>query len=194
MTQLSAGRAADEVERVLRESEEDHVADHVALGRAGNEVLRLARHEAVEAVDGEPGEKRERVGACHGQLGHVERLVEEDARVLPGELLVPPVRELGRDSRIDVRPGLGVAQQLDGVVRRREHVFQASRHHVSFVVRGHRGSRLSMPPGRSPWRRAWATLKRWVRMAFSACVGIAGDDGLDDRRVLGHRRRRSGRE
>ncbi len=86
--------------------EEDHVADHVALGRAGDEVLRPVDAEALEAVHGEVREQLPGVRPFHRQIGHVVRLVVEDARPLPGELLVPPVRELGRDAGVDVRPGL----------------------------------------------------------------------------------------
>ena len=88
--------APDEVVGVLGQGEQDHIADDVALGRAGDEVLGLAGREAVEAVDAEPGEQGQRVGAFHGELRHVERLVEEDAGLLPRLLLVSPVRELGR--------------------------------------------------------------------------------------------------
>ena len=118
--------AADEVEPVLGEMEEDHVADHVAVGRARDEVLGLVDGEALEAVDGQPGEQLERVRALHREVGHVVRLVVEHAGLLPGRLLVPPVRELGRDPRVDVRAGLRVAQQLHRALDRGEQVFKAS--------------------------------------------------------------------
>ena len=111
--------------------EEDHVADHVAVGRARDEVLRLVDGEALEAVDGELGEQLERVRALHREVGHVVRLVEEHAGLLPGRLLVPPVRELGRDPRVDVRAGLRVAQQLDRALDRGEQVFKAPMTHRS---------------------------------------------------------------
>ena len=116
---VQRGGAADEVVPVLGQEEEDHVADHVAVGRAGHEVLRPVHGEPVEAVHGQAGEQRRRVRALDREVGHVVRLVEEDAGLLPGRLLVAPVRELGRDARIDVRPRLRVAEQLDGARRRR---------------------------------------------------------------------------
>ena len=103
-------RATDEVEPILLEVEEDHVADHVAVRRTGHEVLRPVDAEAVEAVDREMGQQLQGVRALHRQVGHVVRLVVEDARLLPGELLVAPVRELRRHAGVDVRPGLRVAE------------------------------------------------------------------------------------
>ena len=76
------------------EREQDDVADHVAVRGAWHEVLRAVGDEPVEAVDGEPGEQLERVRALDRQVGHVVRLVEEDACPLPCLLLVQPVREL----------------------------------------------------------------------------------------------------
>jgi hypothetical protein len=96
----------DEVELVLGEREEDHVADHVAVGGAGNKVLRAVERPAVEAVDAEVREQRQRSRPSHQQVVHVERLVEEQAACLPRALLVAPVRELRRDAREDVRTGL----------------------------------------------------------------------------------------
>jgi hypothetical protein len=122
-------RAADEVVALLVEREEDHVADHVAGRRTRDELLGLAGGEVGEGVDAQPGEERQRAGALHHQLGHVVALVVEHARLLPGDLLVAPVRELGRHPRIDVRPGLCVAQQLDGVVSRSEQLFQTAVSH-----------------------------------------------------------------
>ena len=103
------GRAADEVEPVLLELEEDHVADHVALRGARHEVLRPVDAEALEAVDRETREQGRRVRPFHRQIVHVVRLVEEDARLLPRALLVPPVRVLGR------HPGKTLAP--DGLLR-----------------------------------------------------------------------------
>ena len=53
------------------------------------------------------------IGPLDVQIGHVVRLIEERAGLAPGTLLVAPVRELAGHLRIDVRPYLRVAHQLD---------------------------------------------------------------------------------
>ena len=132
---VERGRTADEVEAVLGEVEEDHVADHVAVGRARHEVLGLVDAEVLEAVDGRGCESRfSASGPFDREIGHVVRLVEEDAGRLPGLLLVAPVRELGRDARVDVRPSLRVAQELDRALDGRRAGLAGSDHASSSVL------------------------------------------------------------
>ena len=45
--------AADEVEQILVEVEEDHVADHIAVVVTGDELLRPARLKTLEAINAE---------------------------------------------------------------------------------------------------------------------------------------------
>ena len=111
------GRAADEAHPVLVEEEEDPVSDHVAVVVAGDELLRLVHGCVLERVDAEVGEEPDHVGALDVEIRHVVRLVEERARVAPRGLLVPPVRELTRHRRIDVRADLRVARHLDRAAR-----------------------------------------------------------------------------
>ena len=80
---------ADEVEPIVAEREQDHVTDHVTGRCARHEVLGLPDLEAVEAVDREVREQLSGVGALHREVGHVERLVEEDAGLLPGLVARP---------------------------------------------------------------------------------------------------------
>ena len=198
MIQFSAGARPTRLNAVLLEREQDHVADHVAVGSAGHEVLRPAGAEAVEAVDGEPGEQLQRVRAVDGQVVHVERLVEEDAGRLPRPLLVAPVGELRRHAREDVGAGLRVAQQLDGALGRPRADLRDSWWLTSVLPRpGHRTPRLalSMPPGSSPRCTAFATLKRCLRIAASASSGRPATTASTMAVVLGHGRgRASGNE
>ena len=129
-------RASDQIESVLFEVKEDDVADHVAVVIAGDELLGLARSEILEAVHAEHGEHLERVRSLHVHVGHVVRLVEQDARVPPGALFVSPVRELAGDDRVDVRSGLRIAQQFDRTAGGVQHVLEALvTHSVSFRIR-----------------------------------------------------------
>jgi hypothetical protein len=115
---------------------QDHVADDVTVVIAGDELLSLARTEVVEAVHAEHREHLERVGALHVHVGHVVRLIEEDAGVPPGALLVSPVRELGGDDRVDVRPGLRIAQQLNRIAGSVDHILETLlTHSLSFMSR-----------------------------------------------------------
>ena len=52
----------------------------------------------------------DRAGAAQEEIDHVVRLVEQHGSLAPSALLTAPVRELGRDDRIDVRADLRVAQ------------------------------------------------------------------------------------
>ena len=105
--------------------EEDRVSDDVPVVVAHDELLRLVRREVLERVDAEMGEELDRVRALDLEVEHVVRLVEERGRLAPGHLLVPPVRELGRHRRIDVRPDLRVARHLDGAADGLQLLFEA---------------------------------------------------------------------
>ena len=70
-----------------------------------------------------------RLGAPEEQVHHVVGLVVERGRLAPGALLAAPVRELGRDDRVDVGAELRVAQELDRVGRV-EDLLQVRRGHV----------------------------------------------------------------
>ncbi len=110
-------------------AEQDDVSDDVAVGAARHEVLGPVAAEPVEAVHREVAEKLQRIGPLHRQVVHMVREVEEDTGLLPRSLLVSPVRELGRHSRIDVRPRLRVAEQLDRALGSRQDVFEAPMTH-----------------------------------------------------------------
>ena len=53
---IGGGRAADEIEAVFVEIEENGVADHVAVMAAGDELLGLIHLEILESVYAEVGE------------------------------------------------------------------------------------------------------------------------------------------
>ena len=105
-------RPADQVEPVLFEVEQDDVADDVAVVIAGDVLLGLVRAEILEGVHAEVLEDLRRVRSLHVHVGHVVRLVEQDAGLPPRALFVSPVRVLQRNDGIDVRSGLRLAQQL----------------------------------------------------------------------------------
>ena len=105
-------RAADDVERVLAEVEEDRVADHVALGVAAHDLLAGVDLERLEAVHADVGQQLQRVGPLDVQVRHVMRLVEERARFAPRALLVAPVGELVLHHRKGIGTDLGIAQQV----------------------------------------------------------------------------------
>jgi hypothetical protein len=69
--------------------------------------------------------------AFDDQLVHVMRLIEQDGRLAPRDLLVAPVRELRRDDRVDVHADLRVAQKLDGVAMLLQHGAQIVCGHIS---------------------------------------------------------------
>jgi predicted Zn-dependent protease with MMP-like domain len=147
---VERGRPADELVAAVAEREQDDVADDVALEAAGHEVFGAISRVSVEAVHREVGEQPERVRAFDGQVVHVVREVEEDAGLLPGPLLVAPVRELRRHTGIDVRPCLRVAEQLDRASGPRQQVFEARSTHAVLPSRGCRDS----PCRRHPATRA----------------------------------------
>ena len=65
-------RTTDQIKALIIEIEQNDVADDIAIGRARHELLRLAGDEALEAVDAETIEQRERAGAFDKQFRHVK--------------------------------------------------------------------------------------------------------------------------
>ena len=136
-------RAADEVERVLAEVEEDHVADHVALRRAPGRSAspcrprspRSCSRRGRRAASARPGPATARSAMWYDWLKSTQVC-------LPGGLLVPPVRVLGRDARVDVRAGLRVAQELDRALDACRAGLPGSDQLIVFLPFGH-GRRLS---------------------------------------------------
>jgi hypothetical protein len=86
-------RRAVEDERRLGLAPDDPLGGHLPVGVALDDMLALADGEAPEAVHREGLEQVDRVGTGHAEVGD-ERPVTDVARLLPGELLVHPAREL----------------------------------------------------------------------------------------------------
>ena len=120
----------DESDLVVVQEEEDPVADHVSVVVAGDELLGPVGLGVRERVDAEVGEQPDDVGAFDLKVGHVMRLVEERARLHPGDLLVAPVRELGGHCRVDVGTDLRVARHLDRAPGRLQLLLQVLVAHV----------------------------------------------------------------
>ncbi len=120
-------RATDDVESLPAQVSQNDVADDVAVVAARDELLRLVRLEALDAVDAEIRDELQCILALDVHVRHVIGLVEEHAGLLPCTLLVAPVRVLGRNDRVHVGTGLGVAQQIDGIAGLLDQVFQALR-------------------------------------------------------------------
>jgi hypothetical protein len=117
--------AANEVEFVFGKVEQDDVADDVTFGSHRHELLGLVRLEALVAVHRQIREQLQRVRTFDREIGHVIGLVEQHAGFLPGLLLVTPVGVFGRHTRINVRSGLLIAQQLDRILHAVQYVFQS---------------------------------------------------------------------
>ncbi len=107
--------ATDEHELVLREIEQDAVADDVTVIAHRHHLLRHLRDEVVEAVDRGVRAELQRVRALDGELGHVVRLIEQHGAVAPRGLLIAPVVILGRHYGINVGANAGIAQHVDRV-------------------------------------------------------------------------------
>ncbi len=65
------------------------------------------------------------------QIHHVVGLVEQNAGVAPGALLVAPVGEFGGDHRIDVGADLRIAQHVDGIADGLKFLFKVFVSHVA---------------------------------------------------------------
>ncbi len=133
--------------RFVFEPKENHVADHVTVVIADDILLGLVRTEILECVDAEVGQQLQGVRTFHIHVGHVIRLVEQNARLLPGALLIPPVRVFGRHHGIYVRPCHGIAQQLHrrGFLQERFQAAAAHSEHHQGVLACERGSALNGP-------------------------------------------------
>ncbi len=118
----------------------------------------------------------------NGKLGHVERLVEKDRRLLPSLLLVTPVRELGRHAGVDVRARRRIAQQLDGVRRVAEDVLQATTCHV--VPSQDTTARVVDAARKQSLLHGLGDVEEMSPHGALGLGGAAGDDCLHDGRVL----------
>ena len=107
-------RTADDVEQVLGQMNENHIADHVSVVVAHDELLGFVHVEIFKTIDAEVGEKLQRARSLNIHVRHVIGLVEENTRVLPGVLLVAPVGVFRWDNRIDIRARLRIPQKCDG--------------------------------------------------------------------------------
>ena len=109
---IQSGRAADQIEFVFVQIEEDRVANHIAIGITCHKLLRLIDFEILVAIDAKIRQHLERLRALDIQIGHVVRLIEKRAAFLPGALFISPVRELGTHHRKGVGSDLRIAQSL----------------------------------------------------------------------------------
>jgi hypothetical protein len=112
---IAGGWTSDQAQRVLVEIEQNRVADHVSVRRAGHELFALVDLEILEAVHTEIGQQLHRVRAFDVQVRHVMRLVEQGAGFAPRPLFVSPVREFMTHDRKGVGSDLRIAQQLNRV-------------------------------------------------------------------------------
>jgi len=78
----------------------------------------------------EAREELQGVGTLQRQVGHVIRLIEQHAGLLPRLRLVSPVGEFRRDAGIEVRSSLQIAKQRDRVARRLDDVFETLDAHL----------------------------------------------------------------
>jgi hypothetical protein len=122
---VGGGGAADEDELVLTLAEDDHVADDMAGGRDGHEMLGTVQVEIGEGIDADMVEEGGGVRPLDDQLVHVVRLVEQDRAVAPGLLLGTPVGVFRCNHRVYIHADLGIAQQLDRVAFLGQNVAQA---------------------------------------------------------------------
>jgi hypothetical protein len=108
-----SGRTPDEVESIFIEIKEDRITDHITIMVTRNKLLGLIDLEALKAIDPEIGEQLEGVRTLHIKIGHVVRLIEKSAALLPCTLFISPVRKLWPHHRKGIRSYLGITQQLD---------------------------------------------------------------------------------
>ena len=99
---VRARRPADENEPVPFEMKQDAVADHVAAVAARHILLGPVFGKVREGIDRRVGDELQRIRTLDVDVDHVMGLVEQDAAIAPGALLVAPVRVFGRDDRIHV--------------------------------------------------------------------------------------------
>jgi hypothetical protein len=127
------GWSSNQVEGIRVEIEEDDVPNNVAVIVADNVLLGLADFKTLEAVDTKRREQLESIRPLNVHVCHVIRLVEQHAAVLPGALLVSPVRKLGWHNRINIRADLGVPQEIYRIPGRLQHVLQTSLTHITLT-------------------------------------------------------------
>ena len=118
----------DDIGFVFLEDEYDRVADHIAIRRAVNELLGEIALPVGHRIDRQVLAQFPGVRTLDIQIGHVERLVEQDRAVAPGLLLVAPVAELRGDGKL-VGPGRGVSQHIHRVAYRVNLVFECFNRH-----------------------------------------------------------------
>ena len=87
---------------VLLGMKKNAVANDIAVVAAWRELLGFAGGEVGETVGPQMREQLESVGPLHILLHHVMRLIEKNAGLPPGTLLIAPVRVLRGNYRIDV--------------------------------------------------------------------------------------------
>jgi hypothetical protein len=95
-------RTANQVENIRFQAEQNDIPDDVPLVIAGDELLGLVRAEVLKRVDSEVGQQFQRIRTLHVHVGHVIRLVKQNAGLLPCALLIPPIGVLARHYRIHV--------------------------------------------------------------------------------------------
>jgi hypothetical protein len=128
------GWSSDQIEGVRVEIEEDDVSDDIAVIVADDILLGLADFKTLEAVDTKRREQLESIRPLNVHVCHVIRLVEQHAAVLPGTLLVSPVRKLGWHNRINIRADLGVSQEIYRIPGSLQYVLQTSLTHITLTV------------------------------------------------------------
>ena len=115
---------ADEQQLIFAKVKEDGVANHMSVVAASDELLRLVDRIILEAVDAGRRHQLDRVRAFDPHVGHVVRLIEQHARLLPRALLIPPIGKLGRNHRIHVRTQLRISQHLHRIAGGVDRVLQ----------------------------------------------------------------------
>ena len=109
---IQSRRASHQVEFVFVQIKEDRVANDITIVVTGDKLLRLIDLEILEAIYAKIREHLQRIRAIQIQIGHMVRLVEKRAGLLPRTLLISPVRELGTHHRKGVGSDLRIAQAL----------------------------------------------------------------------------------
>src|SRR6516164_7856877 len=109
---ICRGSASDEEKIVLGQMKQNAVADDVAAVAARDELFCAVHRELAKAVDRQMRQHLEGVRTLHGLLHHVVRLVEKNAAIAPGALLITPVCVFSRDYRIDIGSDLRISEHI----------------------------------------------------------------------------------
>src|SRR5215218_833789 len=123
-----SGGPPHESEPILVQIEENRITDHVSMMIACDKLLGIVSFEVLEIVYAEIGEQPECVRTFDIEIRHMKRLIEENAGLPPGTLLIPPVRELG-GSRKGIGTYLRVTQHFDWAFSSLQSFFQALMSH-----------------------------------------------------------------